>query len=392
MARTAARAVKFDQIITTLCIGCQSAACHSIPWHGCKRHSILRLPTCLQDSESELDLRFKALSRAEPADQPQQPQSPTSSAAPQVEAAAAGPESSEGMQPLSPDSEASGLALQRTANTPAAAAELPRVRTLSDIFYTSEDLDAEEMPAKYASSEGAAEGAEALRSVPSAQEAQAGVSSRLAVQVRVWCMLSISLAEKRCSCSLYRASAGRRVQPPGCTGERNAWHAFDRQGGVAAASLQKKRRQARPACQLHMWVPQICNLMLPGRLQLYFCVAHGNDHVAWPGRCQPLEKPRSWALQDVLVALLPPGLALVHAMEASAQSCATVQENGAGLLGGAGRPSAANGGNELAAASGVSPDAVLGREGGNPKHQAAPPVGPGQMGSSPQVGETFAHG
>ena len=87
------------------------------------------------------------------------------------------------MQPLSPDSEASGPALQRTANTPAAAAELPRVRTLSDIFYTSEDLDAEEMPAKFAGSEGAAQGADILRSEPSAQEAQAGVSSRLTVSV-----------------------------------------------------------------------------------------------------------------------------------------------------------------------------------------------------------------
>ena len=113
------------------------------------------------------------------------------------------------MQPLSPDSEASGPALQRTANTPAAAAELPRVRALSEIFFTSEDLDAEEMPAKYAGSEGAAEGAEALRSMPSAQEAQAGVSSRLAVQVGVLCMPSMGW-------------------------QRNA----------AAASLQKRRRQA----------------------------------------------------------------------------------------------------------------------------------------------------
>ena len=79
---------------------------------------------------------------------------------------------------------------------------------------------------------------------------------------------------------------------------------------------------------------------------------------------------------------------LVHASEAAAQPCATVQENGTGLLGGEGRPSAANGGSELAAASGLSPDAVLGREGGNPKHPAAPPVGPGQIGSSPQVRET----
>ena len=129
--------------------------------------------------------------------------------------AAAAPESSEEMQPLSPDSEASGPALQRTANTPAAAAELPRVRTLSDIFYTSEDLDAEEMPAKFAGSEGAAQGADVLRSEPSAQEAQAGMSSRLAAQVRVWCTPSMSLAEECCSCrSAGRAQAG--PQSCGC--------------------------------------------------------------------------------------------------------------------------------------------------------------------------------
>ena len=121
--------------------------------------------------------------------------------------------------------------------------------------------------------------------------------------------------------------------------------------------------------------------MLPRGLQLYICAARGHERAAWPGKCQPLRKPHSWALRDGLVALL----------KAVAQICTTVQENGAGLLGGEGRPSAANGGSELAAASGLSPDAVLGQESGNPKHQAALPVGPGQLGSSPQVGETQTH-
>ena len=324
-----------------------SVCCLSLRRHTCTRRPILRLPTCLQDSESELDLRFKALSRAEPDDQPQQPPSPTGSPAPQVEAPAAAPESSEGMQPLSPDSEASGPALQRTANTPAAAADLPRVRVLSDIFYTSEDLDAEEMPAKYVVSRGAAEGAEALLSVPSAQEAQAGVSGRLAEQVRVYVTGRGMLQLQVC-----RRGAGRH-QPCSCTG----------------ASSGLKSDAARGAAAVHMRRPWQWSC----GLAWYLPAAGG--------------KPHGWALWDVLVALLPPGLELAHALEASAHPCATVQENGAGLLDGKGRPSAANGGSELAAAPGLSPDAVLGRKGGNPKQQAAPPVGPGQMGSSPQVGE-----